>query len=49
VSGARDESKIEIQLDARNLIVHTRIAEAERQRFTLADTAFRRGQGIKEG
>jgi len=31
------KDKIEIQLDARNLIVHTRIAEAERQRVTLLE------------
>ena len=41
------KEKIEIQLDARNLIVHTRIAEAERQRVTLAEHRPPRGQGIR--
>jgi hypothetical protein len=45
--GARDERKIEIQLDARNLVAHTRIAEAEGQRITLAEHRPPRGQGIK--
>ena len=41
------KDKIEIQLDARNLVVHTRIAEAEGQRITLAEHRPPRGQGIK--
>lgn len=41
------KEKIEIQLDARSLVVHTRIAEAERQRVTLAEHRPPRGQGIK--
>lgn len=39
--------KIEIQLDARSLVVHRRLAEAERQRVTLAEHRPPRGQGIK--
>jgi transposase len=39
--------KIEIQLDARNLVVHKRIVESEGQRITLAEHRPPRGQGIK--
>lgn len=38
--------KIEIQLDARNLVTHARIAEAENQRVLLAAHRPPRGQGI---
>ena len=38
--------KIEIQLDARNLVTHERIAEAEHQRALLAQHRPPRGQGI---
>jgi hypothetical protein len=41
------KDKIEIQLDARNLVAHARIAEAEGQRVTLAEHRPPRGQGIK--
>ena len=41
------KDKIEIQLDARNLIVHTRIAEAQGQRVTLTEHRPPRGKGIK--
>jgi transposase len=41
------KEKIEIQLDARSLVAHTRIAEAERQRVTLAEHRPPRGKGIK--
>lgn len=41
------KEKIEIQLDARNLVAHTRIAEAEGRRVTLAEHRPPRGQGIK--
>jgi len=37
--------KIEIQLDARHLITHRRLAEAEHQRVTLAEHRPPRGQG----
>jgi hypothetical protein len=39
-------SKIEIQLDARSLVTHDRIAEAEYQRVLLAQHRPPRGQGI---
>ncbi len=38
--------KIEIQLDARNLATHARVAEAEHQRILLAQHRPPRGQGI---
>ena len=38
--------KIAIQLDARNLVTHTRIAEAEHQRVLLAEHRPPRGQGL---
>jgi hypothetical protein len=38
--------KIEIQLDARRLVTHRRIAEAEHQRVMLAEHRLPRGQGI---
>ena len=41
------KEKIEIQLDARSLVAHTRIAEAQGQRVTLAEHRPPRGQGIK--
>jgi transposase len=41
------KDKIEIQLDARNLVVHQRIVESEGQRITLAEHRPPRGQGIK--
>ena len=37
--------KIEIQLDARRLVTHRRIAEAEHQRVMVAEHRPRRGQG----
>lgn len=40
------KDKIEIQLDARNLVTHTRIAEAEHQRILLAQHRPPRGQGL---
>jgi len=39
--------KIEIQLDARHLVTHARIAEAEHQRVMLAAHRPPRGQGIQ--
>jgi hypothetical protein len=41
------KDQVEIQLDARNLVTHTRIAEAEHQRITLAQHRPPRGQGFK--
>ena len=40
------KDKIDIQLDARSLVTHTRIAEAEHQRILLAQYRPPRGQGI---
>ena len=41
------KDKIEIQLDARHLVTHQRIAEAEHQRVLLAQHRPPRGQGHK--
>lgn len=40
------KDKIEIQLDARNAVIHSRIADAEHQRILLAAHRPPRGQGI---
>jgi hypothetical protein len=39
--------KVEIQLDARNLVTHSRVVEQERQRITLSQHRPPRGKGIK--
>ena len=39
--------KIEIQLDARHLVAHRRVVDAEAQRVTLAEHRPPRGQGVK--
>jgi transposase len=39
------KDKVEIQLDARNLVTHQRVAEAEHQRVLLAEHHPPRGQG----
>jgi len=41
------KDQVEIQLDARNLVTHRRLAEAEHQRITLAPHRPPRGQGLK--
>jgi len=41
------KDKIEIQLDARSLVVHRRVVDSEKQRITLAEHRPPRGQGIK--
>jgi len=41
------KDKIEIQLDARNIVTHGRIAEPVQQRITLAQHRPPRGEGIK--
>jgi transposase len=41
------KDKLEIQLDARNLVTHSRVVEQERQRITLSQHRPPRGQGIK--
>jgi len=40
------KDKIEIQRDARHLVTHTRMADAEHQRIMLAEHRPPRGQGI---
>jgi hypothetical protein len=40
------KDKIEVQLDARRLVVHRRMAEAEHQRITLAEHRPPRGQRV---
>lgn len=46
VEARETKDQIEIQLDARHLITHARIAEAEQQRVTLAEHRPPRGQGM---
>ena len=41
------KDKVEIQLDARNIVTHNRIADAQQQRITLAQHRPPRGEGIK--
>ncbi len=41
------EDKLEIQLDARNLVTHERVADEQHQRITLSAHRPPRGQGIK--
>ena len=41
--------KVEIQLDARQLVTHTRVVDQQPQRITLAEHRPPRGQGIKRG
>jgi hypothetical protein len=41
------QSKIEIQLDARNIVTHVRAATAQSQRITLAEHKPPRGEGVK--
>ena len=41
------KSKIEFQLDARNLVTHARAVTAEPQRITLAEHKPPRGEGVK--
>jgi len=43
------KDKVEIQLDARQLVTHRRVVEAERQRVTLAEHRPPRGQGVRRG
>jgi len=43
------KDKLEIQLDARNIVTHPRVPEGEYQRITLAEHRPPRGQGIKRG
>lgn len=41
------KNKLEIQLDARNIVTHQRVPEGDYQRITLAEHRPPRGQGIK--
>lgn len=41
------KDKVEIQLDARNIVTHGRVPEAQQQRITLAQHRPPRGQGVK--
>lgn len=43
------KDNVEIQLDARNLVVHRRVVESEGQRVTLTEHRPPRGQGIQKG
>jgi len=43
------KDKIEIQLDARRLVTHRRLVEAEHRRVTLAEHRPPRGHGVKRG
>lgn len=43
------KDKVEIQLDARNLVTHRREADAQQQRITLAQHRPPRGEGLKRG
>jgi hypothetical protein len=47
VEARETRDKVEIQLDARSLVVHRRVIDCERQRITLAEHRPPRGQGIK--
>ena len=41
------KDQLDMQLDARNIVTHRRIAEAQQQRITLAQHRPPRGQGLK--
>ena len=43
------QNKIEIELDARHMIAHARVAMAQGQRITLAEHRPPRGEGVKRG
>lgn len=43
------KDKVEIQLDARRVVTHRRLLEAEHQRVTLAEHRTHRGQGVRRG
>ena len=43
------KSKVELQLDARNMVTHVRAVTVEPQRITLAEHRPPRGQGVKRG
>lgn len=43
------KDKVEIQLDARRMVTHRRLLEAEHQRVTLAEHRPPRGHGVRRG
>jgi transposase len=43
------KDKVEIQLDARNLVTHPRVVEQQQQRITVPEHRPPRGQGVKRG
>ena len=43
------KNKIEIELDARDIVTHVRAATAQPQRITLAEHKPPRGEGVKRG
>jgi Mu transposase-like protein len=43
------KDKLEIQLDARSLVTHTRVVDQQQQRLTLPEHRPPRGQGVKRG
>jgi transposase len=47
VEARETRDKIEIQLDARNIVAHARVVQPMQQRITLAEHRPPRGQGVK--
>jgi hypothetical protein len=47
VEARETKDKIEIQLDARNIVAHARVVQPMQQRITLAEHRPPRGQGVK--
>jgi len=47
VEARETKDKIEIELDARNIVAHARVVEPMQQRITLAEHRPPRGQGVK--
>ena len=43
------KNKVEIQLDPRNLVTHTRVVDQQQQRITVPEHRPPRGQGVKRG
>ena len=49
VEARETRDKIEIELDARHMVAHARVALAQGQRITLAEHRPPRGEGVKRG
>lgn len=49
VEARETKERIEIQLDARNIVAHGRVLDPGQQRVTLAEHRPPRGQGVKRG